>query len=127
VRAALAICHDDSKPREARLAALQFAFFAPGHDPSVFLDGWSHAAIAIERQATAASPRAAWWHGGSAPILDLQAALDPFRPPSTRSENVDEFGSRVTVTVVADASHALIPEQPETVAAAIADWSRTLP
>ena len=37
----------------------------------------------------------------SAPLLDLQAANDPFKPPEKRNEMKDEFGDRVTVAVVA--------------------------
>ncbi len=126
VRAALDICKDTTRAREDRLTALQFAFFAPGHDPSAWLDGWSTEATRIQRAATAASPREAWWHAGSAPILDLIAAHDPFRPPSTRRENADEFGGRVTIHIIDGASHALIPEQPAAVIAAIDAWSRSL-
>ena len=126
VRAALDICKDTTRTRDDRLAALQFAFFAPGHDPTDWLEGWSTDATRIQRAATTASPREAWWHAGRAPILDLIAAHDPFRPPATRQENADDFGGRVTVRLIDGASHALIPEQPAAVAAAIDDWSRTL-
>ena len=37
-----------------------------------------------------------------------------------------EFGDRVTIATVANASHALIPEQPDLVVAAIAEWAKTL-
>ena len=39
----------------------------------------------------------------------------------------DEFGERITIAVVPNASHALIPEQPHAVVAAIVDWVRKLP
>jgi pimeloyl-ACP methyl ester carboxylesterase len=38
----------------------------------------------------------------------------------------DAFGARVTVVVIEDASHALIPEQPAAVAQAIEGWARSL-
>ena len=34
----------------------------------------------------------------------------------------DEFGSRVTVMVIPNASHALIPEQPKAVVEALSRW-----
>ena len=126
VRAALEVCKDTTRAREDRLAALQFAFFAPRHDPSDWLEGWSAEATQVQRVATSASPREAWWHAGSAPILDLIAAHDPFRPPATRRENADEFGGRVSIHIIDGASHALIPEQPTAVVAAIEAWSRSL-
>ena len=60
-------------------------------------------------------------------LLDLQAELDPFKTPDKRNEMKDEFGDRVTVSVVANASHALIPEQPAAVVDAIATWARVIP
>ena len=39
----------------------------------------------------------------------------------------DEFGDRVTVVVIKNASHALFPEQPQAVATALADWIKRLP
>jgi pimeloyl-ACP methyl ester carboxylesterase len=38
----------------------------------------------------------------------------------------EEFGERATIVVIPDASHALIPEQPAAVVAALVDWIRTL-
>jgi pimeloyl-ACP methyl ester carboxylesterase len=55
------------------------------------------------------------------------AALDPFRPRAAMNEIRDEFGERVTIVVIPDASHALIPEQPAAVIAAIVVWMRRLP
>jgi pimeloyl-ACP methyl ester carboxylesterase len=39
----------------------------------------------------------------------------------------EEFGERVSVVVIQDASHALIQEQPDAVAAAILAWIKKLP
>ena len=39
----------------------------------------------------------------------------------------DEFGDRVTVVVIPNASHALIPEQPKAVVDALATWVKGLP
>ena len=39
----------------------------------------------------------------------------------------DEFGSRVTVMVIPNASHALIPEQPKAVVEALSQWIKSLP
>jgi pimeloyl-ACP methyl ester carboxylesterase len=37
------------------------------------------------------------------------------------------FGERATIVVLPDASHALIPEQPDAVVDAIVAWMRRLP
>jgi pimeloyl-ACP methyl ester carboxylesterase len=61
------------------------------------------------------------------PLLDLQGELDPFRPPSSRNETVEEFGERARIVVIPNASHALIPEQPAAVTEAILKWIDRLP
>jgi pimeloyl-ACP methyl ester carboxylesterase len=106
---------------------LRFAFFAPGNDPSGWLNGWHPDVRDAQRAAVAAVKQSEWWSGGSAPLLDLQAAQDPFKPADKRNEMKDEFGSRVTIAVIQNASHALIPEQPQAVVEALTAWIKTLP
>jgi pimeloyl-ACP methyl ester carboxylesterase len=67
-----------------------------------------------------------WRAAGTAPILDLQAADDPFRPPETRAELRADYGERVTIRVIEGASHALPAERPGEVADAVADWAAAL-
>ena len=123
----LAKCIDTSLPDAERIAALQAAFFAPGHDPSSWLGNWHPGASKSQRAASAATEQQDWWTAGGAPVLDLQADLDPWRPPHTRMGIVDDLGAdRVTVVVIPDASHALIPEQPLAVVRAVRDWTRGL-
>jgi pimeloyl-ACP methyl ester carboxylesterase len=62
-----------------------------------------------------------------APVLDLQAADDPWRPVDSRQEVVDALGAKASVVVVPNASHALFPEQPHAVAEAIVKWIASLP
>jgi pimeloyl-ACP methyl ester carboxylesterase len=60
-------------------------------------------------------------------VLDLQAEQDPWRPRDTLHQMREDLGAdRVTVVVIADASHALIPEQPAKLVAAVLDWMRGL-
>ena len=112
---------------EERLRALRFAFFAPGNDPTVWLHGWHPDIRNSQRAAVAAVRQDEWWSGGTAPLLDLQAAQDPFKPESKRNEMKDEFGERVTIMVIPNASHALIPEQPKAVVEALTAWIKGLP
>jgi len=112
---------------EQRLSALRFAFFAADNDPTIWLKGWHPEIRETQRAAVAAVKQSDWWSGGTAPLLDLQAAQDPFKPESKRNEMKDEFGDRVTVSVIPNASHALIPEQPKAVVDALATWIKGLP
>ncbi|MCP5285726.1 MAG: alpha/beta hydrolase [Burkholderiaceae bacterium] len=125
---ALAVASDPSQPEPARLAALQHAFFAPGNPPRVWLPGW-HPELRTDMHPAAAQPaKSVWWPVAQAPILELQGDADPWRPPATRAELQDALGAdRVQTRLIAGASHALLPEQPAAVVAAISDWAATLP
>jgi pimeloyl-ACP methyl ester carboxylesterase len=118
---------DPTLPEAVRLTALRRAFFAPSSDPRPWLSGWHPHLREAQRAAAAAVPQQQWWSGGVAPLLDLQADQDPFRTESTRLEMKDEFGDRVTIVVIKNASHALFPERPQEVARALADWIKRLP
>lgn len=124
---ALAVASDPSRPDEDRLAALQQVMFAPGNDPRPWLEGWYPQWRAAYREAAQQPPRDVWFSSANAPVLDLQGAQDPWRPPATRDELRALFPDRVTVQVIEGASHALVPEQPAAVAQAIVDWVRRLP
>lgn len=117
---------DPSLPKEERLKYLQGTFFAAGHDPSIWLDGWFPAVDRAQRGATLKTKQSEWWTGGSVPLLELQAEQDPFKTPAQRNELKQEFGDRVTVKLIPDASHALLPEQPKAVSDAIVSWMKTL-
>jgi pimeloyl-ACP methyl ester carboxylesterase len=127
LREALTRCASTTLPQADRLAALRLAFFAPGHDPHSWLRNWHPEAGRVQRAASSATPQAEWWGAGSAPVLDLQAALDPWRPRSTINDIRNELGAdRVTVEVVPNASHALIPEQPDAVLRAVVTWMQAV-
>jgi pimeloyl-ACP methyl ester carboxylesterase len=123
---AITTINDRSEPTATRLKALELAFFAPGNDASSWLEGWHKEVMESQRAAGANTKRDSWTAGGTAPILDLQAADDPFRPRDTIDELKKDFGDRVTVVVVPNASHALPAEQPLAVVRAIVDWAKGL-
>lgn len=124
---ALLIASDPAQPEAKRLQALQHAFFAPGRDPRPWLDGWHPQWRAVYRAASADPPKDSWWPFAQSPILDLQGEHDPWRPAATRDELRTALGAnRVTVAVVAGASHAMVPEQPAAAAAAILAWAAGL-
>ena len=118
---------DFALPTSERLKYLRLAFFAPNSDPRAWLQGWHPAADEVQSAAGRATKQSEWWSGGSVPLLDLQGALDPFKPRAMSNEMRDEFGERVSVVVVPDASHALVQEQPNAAAAAILAWIAKLP
>jgi pimeloyl-ACP methyl ester carboxylesterase len=110
-----------------RLNYLRVAFFAPGSDASVWMQGWYPEVDEAQFAAGRATRQSEWWPGGTAPLLDLQAALDPFKPRAVMNEIREEFGERATIVVIPNASHALLPEQPAAVVEAIVTWMDGLP
>jgi pimeloyl-ACP methyl ester carboxylesterase len=122
----LDIAADNTRPEAERLTHLRRAFFAPGSDASVWLEGWHPQWRAVYRLAAASPPKAHWWETTHSPILEVQGAQDPWRPPASRAELQDKLGDTVSLCVIDDASHALIPEQPAAVIAAIVAWARGL-
>jgi pimeloyl-ACP methyl ester carboxylesterase len=127
VRLAILGCGDTSKADEERIASLKTAFFAPRNDPKVWLAGWHPATKAMELAAERATPPDEFIGAGLAPILDVQAEDDTVVPPQHRQDLKNELGARVTITVIANAGHALLPEQPAAVAEAMDDYIRKLP
>lgn len=122
----ITMINDPASPEADRLAGLRHAFFAPGADARPWLDGW-HPAVTRSQRAARPLTTGDWMSAGTAPVLDLQAGSDPFRPAATRDELKAEFGGRLTIRVIAGASHALPAEKPVEVADAIADWAAGLP
>jgi pimeloyl-ACP methyl ester carboxylesterase len=118
---------DFTLPPSERLRYLRLAFFAPNSDARVWLQGWHPAADEVQWAAGHATKQSEWWSGGKVPLLDLQGALDPFKPRAMSNEMRDEFGERASVVVIPDASHALIQEQPAAAADAILAWIKNLP
>lgn len=115
---------DLSLSRDQRIECLRKAFFAPGHDPSVWLDGWYPAAHDAQGRAREITPIDDYFSGGaSVPILDLQAEFDAVVVPGVMQPML---GDRVTVQVIADAGHAMAPEQPAAMSNAIAAFARTV-
>jgi pimeloyl-ACP methyl ester carboxylesterase len=117
---------DLSLSEEERLAALRLAFFAPGHDPSIWLTGWYPETLAMQHAAVTGIDLDRYWGAGDAPILEIIAALDPFHPKDQWNDLSARLGPRVTVAVIDDAGHALFPEQPCAVADAVIGYLRAL-
>ncbi|MFV9475019.1 alpha/beta fold hydrolase [Advenella sp. RU8] len=109
-----------------RVSHLNKAFFAPGNDCHSWLQGWYPETKRMQWDAWHATPIDSFFKAGKAPVLDLQAALDTVVPRKYTNYLRNELGERVTVTVISNAGHALIPEQPEAVCEALTNWARSL-
>jgi pimeloyl-ACP methyl ester carboxylesterase len=119
------IACDLSASREDRLAALRRGFFAPNHDPSVWLEGWYPETMRMEVGSVSRTRVNDFWGAGSAPLLEIIPDSDPFKPRPYWGELRQQLGGRVTTVIVPDASHALFPEQPDKVADAVIEWCQS--
>jgi pimeloyl-ACP methyl ester carboxylesterase len=109
-------------PPEEHRAAIQTVFFAKGNDPTPFLTG-NYIDVAIAQVRAGRNTEIDdWWGGGSAPILVIQGLEDRCASVGNGHMLREAFGDRVEVIDIPGASHALLPEQPETIARHILEF-----
>lgn len=104
----------------ARHAAIAKAFFAEGQDvPPHWEIGWYPMTGLVQAHATAVTPFAEWGDGGRAPVLIVQAQSDRAAPSSIARRLLERHPTRVTWREIEGAGHAMLPEQPDRVAAEV--------
>jgi pimeloyl-ACP methyl ester carboxylesterase len=118
-------CHDRTRSDAERLDALRVAFFAPGNDPRSWLDGWWPTSGTSE--AAMRSDPQEWWRGGTVPILVVQPLQDAMASVEAGREAAAALGERATYVEVPRCGHAILPEQPEAIAAHLIRFLRTHP
>jgi pimeloyl-ACP methyl ester carboxylesterase len=118
-RTALLACFDSKLTPEQHLENVGYAFFAPGNDPSVWVDGWNSETARMQNAAAQGTALLTWWEGGRAPMLVVQGLQDRIALPENGQSLKNEFAARVTLVEIDGAGHALLPEQPEAIATAV--------
>jgi pimeloyl-ACP methyl ester carboxylesterase len=126
VREAIKASANPALPAAERLVALQFAFFAPGNDPRVWLEGWHPEVLAAQRVAGDRTAREEDFAAGGAPILYLQPDHDPLAHDEDAKAFKRALGDRVTIKVIRNCSHAAVVEQPDAVSDALIDYAKAL-
>jgi pimeloyl-ACP methyl ester carboxylesterase len=86
VRAAIRLSADVTAPDAERIKAMQFVFFAPGNDASVWLKGWHPDVLAAQRIAGDLTPRTLDYAAGTAPVLYIQPSWRMWRMLKTTRE-----------------------------------------
>lgn len=123
VRNSISACLDQSLPDAERLAHLERVYFAPGADASVWLTGWWPEAAMAQRRAAQQTTGKAWVRVADRhPTLYLGAANDVISPPPRLEMLRTVLGPNVTSTIIENAGHALLPEQPNLVADTLTEW-----
>ena len=113
----------DTAP-DVRARAVQAAWYAPGRDISVWLDGWSQPVMRAYLAAAAATETAEWWTAGAARVLIVQGLADVSAPPGNGRLLKDEIGDRAALVELDGIGHALVVEDPVTVARAVLGYLR---
>jgi pimeloyl-ACP methyl ester carboxylesterase len=126
VRAAICMSADVNAPDDERIKAMQFVFFAPGSDASVWLKGWHPEVLAAQRIAGDLTPRTIDYAAGQAPVLYIQPSHDPLAHVEDAEEYRRALGDRVTVVVIPNSAHAVIVEQPDAVSHALVAYASKL-
>jgi len=122
IAAALAAVFDTTLGNEEHLDAVRTVFFAPGNDASVWTDGWYPHTAAVQTTATKTTSVDTWWAAGSADVLVVQPADDAIAVPENATRLVEVIGDRARLVTIANAGHALLPEQPDDVATTVLAW-----
>ncbi|MGP0031736.1 MAG: alpha/beta fold hydrolase [Acidimicrobiales bacterium] len=118
----LRACFDATLPHRERLAQVGRAFFAPGHDPSVWASGWMFDVAAYQGAALGATPRDDWWDAAAPRVLVIQGLDDLVAPPQNGRRYVGDHPDVARLVEIRDAGHALIVEQPERVGETIVQF-----
>jgi len=128
VKRTIARSSDLSIPDAERVKYLATGYFAPGNDASVWLGGWHPVTQAAQFKAFNATKVDDYIAaGGQVPVLDIQGTDDVIIPRQYSKDLQNELGPRVTLVVIPNAGHAMLPEQPAAVEAAILSWMVALP
>lgn len=113
------LCFELSLPWEIRKAAVRYAFFAPGNDPTPWKGGWYPKAAKLQRGGVAVPASTYWAAGGVVKALVVQGLQDVAAVPENARVFKADFPDRVQLVEVNHAAHALLPEQPKQVGDAV--------
>jgi pimeloyl-ACP methyl ester carboxylesterase len=109
-------------PEHIRAEAVRTAWYGPGRDISVWMDGWSQPVMQSYLAAAAATNTASWWTAGTAEVLIVQGADDVSAPPENGELLKREIGERASLVNLPGVGHAGPIEDPDGVAAVVLDY-----
>lgn len=119
---ALAACFDESLSDDEHMRNVKTGFFAEGNDPSVWRDGWYSEVMKYQRPAVIRTPREDWWSASVDRVLVVQALQDAIAPVGNGHRYVAESAPHARLVEIDGAGHAMLPEQPEAIAAAVIEF-----
>jgi pimeloyl-ACP methyl ester carboxylesterase len=75
-----------------------------------------------QRAAVQSTPRDDWWGASVERVLVVQALQDAIAPPGNGRRYVAESAPHARLVEIDGAGHAMLPEQPALIAAALVDF-----
>lgn len=103
-------------PPDVRAKAVREAWYGPGRDISVWMEGWSQPVMKAYLAAAAATDIKDWWTSGNADVLIVQGADDVSAPPENGRLLKAEIGDRATSIELKGVGHSVPIEDPDGVA-----------
>lgn len=119
IAASLLACFDDTLPADEHLHHVRTVFFADGNDPTVWVDGWMRDVALLQSGAVQRTPPGEWTGVAAARVLVVQGLQDVCAVPENGRRYAAMHPDRVRLVEIEGAGHALLPEQPDAISAAV--------
>ncbi|MEM6723023.1 MAG: alpha/beta fold hydrolase [Bacteroidota bacterium] len=115
-------------PSYRRKQAIDYAFFAEGNEiPDFWIRGWHLYTAILQGEAVTNTKDENWQNAGGLPILLIQALEDVIAPKEDTADLLKKrFGQRLEIVFVEKVGHALLPEAPKEISAAIIGYLSTI-
>jgi pimeloyl-ACP methyl ester carboxylesterase len=119
IAASLMACFDQSLAPDVHLDHVRTVFFAAGNDPAVWAGGWLPAVAALQSGAVRRTPPGDWNTAVAGHVLVVQGLQDRCAVPENGRRYASMHADVARLVEIDGAGHALLPEQPAAVAAAV--------
>lgn len=119
IAASLMACFDATLPADEHLHHVRTVFFASGNDATVWTDGWMRDVALLQSGAVQRTPPGDWTGVAAERVLVVQGLQDACAVPENGRRYAAMHPDRVTLVEIEGAGHALLPERPDEIAAAV--------
>ena len=115
----LIACYDETLSDEMHMHHVSRAFFAEGNDAEVWREGWMPDVMRLQQAALSRVDRTEWWDAVAPRVLAVQALQDVIAPVGNGQKYASDHPAITTLVDIDGAGHAMLPEQPEAISAAL--------
>ena len=115
----LIACYDETLSDEMHMHHVSRAFFAEGNDAEVWREGWMPDVMRLQQAALSRVDRTEWWDAVAPRVLVVQALQDVIAPKGNGQKYASDHPAITTLVDIDGAGHAMLPEQPEAISAAL--------